>query len=294
MHWSIVRVMNAIRFASVIVASALALSAACSSATPPTVDGAKAPEAPAQRAPVTRKWTIGDLEREATVVAPTRRAEGALAPVVFICHGHGGKAAQVRRSYDAEKYWPEAIFIYPQGLPTPGALTDPEGRRTGWQTGAAAMADRDLNFFDAMLATAKGELGGDPDRIYVTGHSNGGGFTYLLWSARGEQLAAVAPSSAYSRVGRGRPPLPAMHVAQRNDPLVKFDRQELTIADIKTINGCDASGAQVGESGNLYGSSIGTPVLVWVTNGTHKFDATSVEPMMDFFRSHRRRSTSQR
>ncbi|MDA1263042.1 MAG: esterase [Planctomycetota bacterium] len=296
--------------AAVLAASSLALSAACSNATAPKTDDRKTPEpaaqsaatsfssdattiTSAQRTPVQRTWTIEGVEREALVVAPTQRAEGALAPVVFIFHGHGGRAAQVRRSYDAEKYWPEALFVYPQGLKTPGALTDPEGRRAGWQSGAAAMGGRDLNFFDAILKSILTEQRGDPDRVYVTGHSNGGGFTYLLWSERGAQLAAVGPSSAYARVGNDRPPLPAMHVAQRNDPLVKFDMQELTIAKIKATNGCVANSTQVAKSGKLYDSPTGTPVLVWVTDGTHKFDATSVEPMMEFFRSHIRHGRSQ-
>lgn len=238
--------------------------------------------------PSRRTWTIDSAEREALVTLPAKPSMGVRSPVVFIFHGHGGNSAQVRRSYDAERHWPEAIFVYPQGLKTPGALTDPDGRRSGWQPIAGMLGDRDLKFFDAMLATVTAELGGDPERVFVTGHSNGGGFTYLLWSARGNRLAAVAPSSAYARRGINLPPLPAMHVAQRNDPLVTFDRQERTMAEIRALNGCDPEGSAQGDRGTLYPSPKGTPVFLWISDGTHKFDSTCVGPMFGFFRLHRR------
>ncbi|MEI9864297.1 MAG: hypothetical protein WDN00_07025 [Limisphaerales bacterium] len=43
-----------------------------------------------------------------------------------------------------------------------------------------------MKFFDAVLARLKQDYKVDAKRIYCTGHSNGGGFTYLLWLARGD------------------------------------------------------------------------------------------------------------
>ena len=80
-----------------------------------------------------------------------------------------------------------------QGLPTPGQLTDPEGKRNGWQKTVGDQKDRDLKFFDAVLTKLKADYKVDESRIYSMGHSNGGGFTYLLWAARGDQFAAFAP-----------------------------------------------------------------------------------------------------
>ena len=48
-------------------------------------------------------------------------------------------------------------MVYPQGLNTPGKLTDPEGKKPGWQHGPGAEGDRDLKFFDAMLAEVRGD-----------------------------------------------------------------------------------------------------------------------------------------
>jgi polyhydroxybutyrate depolymerase len=149
--------------------------------------------------PVPRHWDVDGVRREALVVIPEATADDQPAPVVFVFHGHGGTSRQAARSFGLHTHWPEAIVVYPQGLPTPGRLTDPEGKRNGWQHAAGEQEDRDLKFFDAMLASLKSEHEIDEARIYSTGHSNGGGFTYLLWASRPDVFAAVAPSSAGGR-----------------------------------------------------------------------------------------------
>jgi polyhydroxybutyrate depolymerase len=53
--------------------------------------------------------------------------------------------------------------------------------------------------FDAVLATLKIAYKVDEKQIYATGHSNGGGFTYLLWAARWDEFAAIAPCAAAAR-----------------------------------------------------------------------------------------------
>ena len=93
------------------------------------------------------------VKREALVVAPAK--PGKSPPLLFVFHGHGGTAKHAAARYAYHKHWPEAVTVYPQGLPTPGKLTDPEGKRTGWQHGLGEQKDRDLAFFDAMLASLK-------------------------------------------------------------------------------------------------------------------------------------------
>ena len=83
------------------------------------------------------EWTIDGVVREALVCAPANAKTNA-APVVFAFHGHGGNMNQVARGFAIHTRWPEAIVVYPQGLNTPGRLTDPEGKRTGWQHGSGA------------------------------------------------------------------------------------------------------------------------------------------------------------
>src|SRR5205085_853476 len=81
-------------------------------------------------------------------------------------------------------------------------LTDPQGKLPGWQHEAGDHGDRDLKFLDVGLAFLKTDYAIDENRIYATGHSNGGGFPYLLWARRPDVFAAFAPSAAGTRAVR--------------------------------------------------------------------------------------------
>src|SRR5207253_655567 len=97
---------------------------------------ALAPARGADPAPKRVEWTVGDAKREALVYVPEAAAK-AESPVVFVFHGHGGTMRGVaERSFALHKHWPGAVCVYPQGLLTPGVLTDPEGKRPGWQHNA--------------------------------------------------------------------------------------------------------------------------------------------------------------
>ena len=188
-----------------------------------------------------------------------------------------------------ERLWPEAAVVYMQGLNTPGKLTDPEGKRPGWQHGPGDQGDRDLKFFDTVLADLRKELHVDDRRIYSTGHSNGGGFTYLLWATRGEVFAATAPSGAApaARYATLFKPKPMLHVAGRNDPLVKFAWQEQSIEFARKLNGC-ASGEPRDHGLVEYPSPAGTPVFTLLHDQGHAFPREAPAQMVKFFQAHPR------
>jgi polyhydroxybutyrate depolymerase len=214
-----------------------------------------------------RQWEVDGVRREALIHAP-ESARTRPSPLVFVFHGHGGNSRQAARSFRTHELWPEAIAVYPQGLPTPGRLTDPEGRRPGWQHGAGAQQDRDLKFYDVMLAAVKAEYRVDAKRVYATGHSNGGGFTYLLWAHRGATLAAVAPSGATGRredVGRYAPK-PVLHIAGEKDPLVKFSWQKAMIESLRKSN-------------------AGQPVETFIYDGGHRFPPEAAGRIVRFFQA---------
>ena len=170
-----------------------------------------------------RTWTIDGVKREALVRIPPGQPPKDGLPVVFAFHGHGGSMAQASRSFPIHQVWPGAIVVYPQGLATPSALVDPAGKMAGWQGKPGDQGDRDLKFFDAMLASLRKDARVDEHRIYATGHSNGGLFTYLLWAERGDVFAAFAPSAALLTGGvMNLTPKPVLHVGSPQDPLVKF------------------------------------------------------------------------
>ncbi len=243
-----------------------------------------------------RDWTIQGVQRFALLHIPPnailsapddpKPRNDAPAPVIFAFHGHGGSARQAAISFHLHQEWPDALVVYMQGLPTPGALTDPEGKRNGWQNREGQQGDRDLHFFDAVLATLKAEYRIDESRIYATGHSNGGGFTYLLWRARPDPFAAFAPSAAGgARLGH-LVPKPAMHIAGRNDELIKFEMQKKNIDAVKEANACDEQGQPWAQHCTLFPSKIGAPVVAYIHDGTHKFPREAPALIVKFFREH--------
>lgn len=234
-------------------------------------------------------WEVNGVEREALVYVPASAKKEA-APLVFAFHGHGGRMMGAVRMFRLHEVWPEAIVVYPQGLKTPGKLTDPEGKRPGWQSGAGNQEDRDLKFFDAMLADFSKKFKVDAKRVYSTGHSNGGAFTYLLWAERGEKLAAVAPSAAIGdRDLKKAKPLPVMHLAGAKDPLVKFTWQKVMIGAVKRMNGCSDQGQEWADSATLYPSENGTPLVTVIHPGGHEFLASAPDLIARFFKSQKRK-----
>lgn len=253
--------------------------------------------------PTAREWQVDGVPREALVYVPASakkdsvNAKTSPCPIVFAFHGHGGTMRSSARSFNYHSIWPEALVVYMQGLKTPGKLTDPEGKRTGWQHGLGAENDRDLKFFDAVLASLKADYYVDESRIYSTGHSNGGGFTYLLWGNRGDIFAAMAPSSAVpGKDWRDLKPKPALHLAGKNDPLVKYTWQELAIAGVKKLNGCDGDGTPWMESGKLvgmlYASPSGTPFITLIHPGGHEFPSEAPAMIVKFFKEHAKAKTA--
>lgn len=240
----------------------------------------------------TGSWQIDGQERTAIIVAPedTRRtienASKSTAPLVFVFHGHGGNSKQALRSFPIHQLWPESICVYPQGLNTPGKLTDPEGKRTGWQHGPEDQSDRDLKFFDVMLQSLCKDYQIDEKQVFSTGHSNGGGFTYLLWAERGEKLRAVAPSAAVARFlqpGKSKPK-PVLHLAGENDELVKYAWQKLMLEQVKRLNECPTDGVPWDQNCTLFRSKQQAPLVAFVHSGTHKFPEQGPRLIVKFFK----------
>lgn len=231
------------------------------------------------------EFTIEGVIREALVYVPPG-AKTSKTPLIFVFHGHGGNARQVARGFAMNREWPDAISVYMQGLPTPGAITDPEGKLPGWQARAGGQGDRDLKFFDAALAKLKQDYQVDEKRIYSTGHSNGGAFTYLLWAERGEVLAAVAPSAAAFPNVRKLKPKPAMHLAGEKDPLVKYQWQKAMMEAVRKLNGCAAEGKAWAEQCTVYPSKNGTPTVTFIYPGGHEFNRAAPALIVKFFKEH--------
>jgi polyhydroxybutyrate depolymerase len=212
------------------------------------------------------EWKIDGTTRRALVHFPAT-TNGA--PIIFAFHGHGGTMNFAARRFRLHELWPEAVVVYPQGLPTRTAH-DLEGKLPGWLM-LPSRDNRDLKLFDAMLATARRDWQIDTNRVYVTGQSNGGGFAYLLWGTRGELLAAVAPVAAPGgQFLRHAKPCPDLHIAGRNDAVVDFKLQERTVEAARRINSTNA------------------PVEFVVHDGGHLYPEEAPGKIVAFFKQHTR------
>jgi polyhydroxybutyrate depolymerase len=231
-------------------------------------------------------WTVGGVEREALVFAPATAPKSGGSPLVFAFHGHGGTMRAVARRWRFDTAWPDAIVVYPQGLPSAGAR-DPEGKRPGWQRIPGELEDRDVKFFDAALAGLRKEYAVDDNRIYVVGFSNGGAFTYLLWDQRPETFAAVAPCGSLPKAEhKFATPKPVIIVSGEKDPRVTIDRQREAIERIRKVNGATADGKPAGGGRTIYESEAGMPVETFLHAGAHLLPPRAPKLIVEFFKQH--------
>jgi polyhydroxybutyrate depolymerase len=236
---------------------------------------------------VERTWTVDGVKRIALVRVPTG-VSGQLA-VVFGWHGHGGRSTHSAARWGYADIDTTSILVFPQGLPTVSPLVDKEGRMPGWQTSVDSEGGRDIKLFDTILADLKKEQSVDERRIFSMGHSNGAAFSYLLWQARPEVIAAVGSVAGSLRADtKVASPMPVIHVAGEKDPLVKFAWQKATFAAIRRINGCAEEGKPWAKEGvleaTLYPSTKGAPLVTAIHAGGHEYAKGSTELIVRFFK----------
>ncbi len=234
-----------------------------------------------------REWTVDGIKREALLHLPAANAPKPW-PVVFVFHGHGGGMREASWNQRVHEVWPEALVVFMQGLPAAGRLTDAVGEEPGWQAGPGVDGDRDLKFFDTALAGLRADFPVDARRVYATGHSNGGAFTYLLWAQRRAVFAAFGPSAAVAGRDFGRlEPAPVIHIAGENDQLVRFPWQKLMIKVLCRTNEC-GPGHATGEGLMRYDSPVGAPVEVYVHAGGHRYPTKATALIVAFFKANAR------
>ncbi len=220
-------------------------------------------------------------------VAIRRGSKEKPAPVVFAFHGHGGNMRNAARSFRYHELWEDATVVYMQGLNTPGR-TDPEGKKPGWQKVIDDQNGRDLRFFDSLLTKLRAEGRVDEQRIFCSGHSNGGAFTYLLWATHPGLFAAIGPSASGFAGTKGIDrnawkPTPILHVVGTEDPIVNPEGQERSIAFMRTLNGCEEPKDR--PLGLIESTSTkGAPVVVYRYQGGHSFPKDAPEKIITFFK----------
>ena len=224
-------------------------------------------------------WQVDGEPREAIVYAPAASPDGARVPLVLSFHGYGDNMQNFQHT-NVHRAWPEAIVVYFQGLETRRGLR-------GWQVERGGV-DRDLDLVDMALASLRETYRVDDDRIYATGYSNGGMFTYLLWAERPGVFAAYAPVAARLRSSvRPTQPRPVFHVAGAADRVVRFADQKAAIEVALEVNGVGAT-TPCGAGCTVHGAGTPAPVMTWIHAGAHVYPRGTSERIVSFFRDRSR------
>lgn len=236
--------------------------------------------------PVSLTLTVGGVERSALVYA--RRAGAAPSPIVFVFHGFTGSARQAARAYNLHDAWPEAVVVYPQGLPVESPRLQRSG--PGWQHAPGEQNDRDLKFFDALLAKVKADYNADAKRVYACGMSNGALLSFLLLAKRADSIAAFAPVAGAAGLwfGEARTPRPVLIVHGKVDALVPLRGAELTRDACIRLNGAVKQETEWAAGYTLYKPPQGDNVVVWHQHdGGHTWPPGTTDMIVRFFKEHK-------
>ena len=144
-------------------------------------------------------------------------------PLVIDYHPIGGSGnGEYGSSPYKAKTDPEGVItLYPDGTSKPG------GMGNGWNVGPCCSNDDDVKFSYAMIDTLKKIACIDPQRIYATGFSMGGGMSNHAACMMSDVFAAVAPAamdlnktnSAACKMSR---PISVINFRGTNDPVCRY------------------------------------------------------------------------
>jgi polyhydroxybutyrate depolymerase len=192
------------------------------------------------------KVTIDHLARSYIVHVPPGFNERQKISAVIMLHGAGGSAeeAELYTGFDDESDAQGFVVAFPNAtLPFPNR---PAGRYTNpalWheQTGLGTLGQHhreDIDFISAVIDGLEQHYSADPNRIYITGFSNGASMTFSLGLNLSNRLAAIAPVSGQlpNAGGTLNYPLPLLFIIGENDPIhfIEGDDLPLTGADEDT------------------------------------------------------------
>jgi polyhydroxybutyrate depolymerase len=207
-------------------------------------------------------------------------------PVVFGFHGFTGSAAGEEQVAKLVAQWPDAIGVYGEGLrrtfPGFGGI---EGQ--GWQVFPGESGDRDVRFFDAMLARLASEYCINPRRVYVTGHSNGAFFSHVLACTRGATIAAIGPMAGGVLGCRGTDPVAVLISHGSADNVVPFSIGTAARSSWIQQNACSSERVPYANACEINPDCAGDRQVAFCRfAGTHAPDPMFPANMFRFFREH--------
>ncbi len=170
--------------------------------------------------------TVNGTSRKMKVHVPDNTPSGAA--LVIACHGMNQSADW----HDSNSKWSAvadtAKFV----------LVFPEGIDKGWDIGG----NRDVEFVCAIIDKMEKEHNISPSRVYLTGFSMGGMFTYHCANRIPDRIAAFVPVSGYpmgDKSAYSSRPVPIMHVHGTGDDVCVFSGVQPTLDNWIKRNECN-------------------------------------------------------
>ena len=193
------------------------------------------------------KISYEEIDRQFILYVPTSYNSSSKQPLIFNFHGYGSNANEQMRYGDfrsqADAYG--FILVHPEGL-------DDVGGTSYWNMGGWSVSVHDdVKFIDNLINLLMEKYSINAERIYSTGMSNGGFFSFHLacnLSASFAAIASVTGSMSFDTFNDCNPrkPTPVLQIHGSIDAVVPYDgllsimKPVMDVMDYwKTSNGCD-------------------------------------------------------
>ena len=173
-----------------------------------------------------QKIKVGGTEREYKIYVPKNLGEKR--PLLISCHGMNQDAAYQMNMLDIKSVADTAKFV----------TVFPEGISKSWDLDG----NRDVNFVLALIDKMVDDYDIDRGRVYLSGFSMGGMFTYHAMNKIADRIAAFAPISGYPMSGATAKasvrPIPIIHTHGTSDDVVTFSNVKSNLNVWINHNGC--------------------------------------------------------
>jgi len=173
---------------------------------------------------VTWKMKVDNKDRTMLVYAPDGMKNP---PLILQLHGMNQDAPYQQGLAKWEPIADTAKFI----------VAFPNGLNKSWDLSG----NTDVNFMSAIIDTMVKKYGADRNRVYISGFSMGGMFTYHAMNKMSDKIAAFAPCSGYPMGGTtpaSTRPVPILHIHGTTDDVVGYSGVEGVLSKWRSWNGC--------------------------------------------------------
>ena len=171
---------------------------------------------------------VGTTTRTMIVYAPDQLPKQAA--LVIACHGYNQDAPYLQSLAKWETIADTAKFV----------VVYANGVNKAWDIGGTS----DLKFMETIIDSMYSRYHINKNRVYLTGFSMGGMFTYYAANKMADKIAAFAPVSGYPMGGPNATssrPVPIIHTHGTADDVCGYDPVQSHINAWVKFNGCDAT-----------------------------------------------------